>query len=140
MEQVIRRVDFSWCLEDPVVAELPGHAPFWIVRRETLDQLLSDQAIQAGAKRSTGVQSTSGAGRRLASHGNRRTPLAGAAVVIADGWDLLAPTARPGSQTTPDGHHHVGAARGLQPNDGSTRFEFGLGNRASPGPFHSPVV
>ena len=30
VEQVIRRVDFSWCLEDPVVAELPGDAPFWI--------------------------------------------------------------------------------------------------------------
>ena len=56
VEQVIRRVDFSWCLEDPVVAELPGDAPFWIVRRETLDQLLSDQAIQAGAKRLSGVQ------------------------------------------------------------------------------------
>ena len=31
VEQVIRRVDFSWCLQDPVVAELPGDAPFWIV-------------------------------------------------------------------------------------------------------------
>ncbi len=34
VEQVIRQVDFSWCLKDPVVAELPGDAPFWIVRRE----------------------------------------------------------------------------------------------------------
>ena len=25
VEQVIRRVDFSWCLEDPVVAELEQH-------------------------------------------------------------------------------------------------------------------
>ena len=56
VEQVIDQVDFSWCLEDPVVAELPGDAPFWIVRRETLDQLLSDQAIQAGAKRLSGVE------------------------------------------------------------------------------------
>ena len=55
VEQVIRRVDFSWCLKDPVVAELPGDAPFWIVRRETLDQLLADQAIQAGAERLAGV-------------------------------------------------------------------------------------
>ena len=45
VEQVIRRVDFSWCLEDPVVANLPGDAPFWIVRREKLDQLLVDQAL-----------------------------------------------------------------------------------------------
>ena len=56
VEQVIRRVDFSWCLEDPVVAELPGDAPFWIVRREKLDQLLADQAIGAGAERRTGVE------------------------------------------------------------------------------------
>ena len=55
VEQVIRRVDFSWCLGDPVVAELPGEAPFWIVRRERLDQLLADQASQAGAERRVGV-------------------------------------------------------------------------------------
>ncbi len=34
VEQVIRQVDFSWCMEDPVIANLPGDAPFWIVRRE----------------------------------------------------------------------------------------------------------
>ena len=45
VEQVIREVDFSWCLKDPVVAELPGDAPFWIVRRERLDQLLADKAV-----------------------------------------------------------------------------------------------
>ena len=55
VEQVIRQVDFSWCLNDPVIAELPGEAPFWIVRRELLDQLLSEQAIQAGAERINGV-------------------------------------------------------------------------------------
>ena len=55
VEQVIRRVDFSWCLGDPVVAELPGDAPFWIVRREKLDQLLAEQACQAGAERINGV-------------------------------------------------------------------------------------
>jgi len=80
VEQVIGQVDFSWCLEDPVVAELPGDAPFWIVRRETLDQLLSDQAIQAGAKRLSGVEinDIQRHGDVWASHGNRRTPLAGA--------------------------------------------------------------
>jgi flavin-dependent dehydrogenase len=46
VEQVIREVDFSWCLEDPVVAALPGDAPFWIVRRERLDQLLAEQAVE----------------------------------------------------------------------------------------------
>ena len=56
VEQVIRQVDFSWCMEDPVIANLPGDAPFWIVRREKLDQLLADQAIGAGAERRTGVE------------------------------------------------------------------------------------
>lgn len=50
VEQVIRRVRFSWCLEDPVIAELPGDAPFWIVRRSRLDAFLVDQAVAAGAR------------------------------------------------------------------------------------------
>ena len=37
VDQVIRRVRFTWALEDPVAAELPGDAPFWIVRRRVLD-------------------------------------------------------------------------------------------------------
>ncbi|OUU53853.1 MAG: NAD-binding protein, partial [Candidatus Puniceispirillum sp. TMED52] len=56
VEQVIRRVDFSWCLEDPVIANLPGDAPFWIVRREALDQLLAEQAMNAGAERLMGLE------------------------------------------------------------------------------------
>ena len=48
VDQVIRRVRFTWCLEDPVTAELPGEAPFWIVRRQRLDQYLVEQAVAAG--------------------------------------------------------------------------------------------
>lgn len=50
VEQVIRRVRFSWCLEDPVVADLPGDAPFWIARRSRLDAFLAEQAVTAGAR------------------------------------------------------------------------------------------
>jgi geranylgeranyl reductase family protein len=50
VEQVIRRVRFTWCLEDPVIAELPGDAPFWIVRRSRLDSFLSERAVEAGAR------------------------------------------------------------------------------------------
>lgn len=50
VDQVIRRVRFSWCLEDPVVADLPGDAPFWIVRRSRLDAFLAEQAVAAGAR------------------------------------------------------------------------------------------
>ena len=50
VDQVIRRVRFTWALEDPVTAELPGDAPFWIVRRRVLDGFLSARAQEAGAE------------------------------------------------------------------------------------------
>jgi geranylgeranyl reductase family protein len=50
VDAVIERVRFSWCLQDPVIAELPGDAPFWIVRRAVLDQFLAEQAVAAGAE------------------------------------------------------------------------------------------
>ena len=48
VDQVIRRVRFTWSLTDPVMAELPGDAPFWIVRRRNLDAFLAEQAVEAG--------------------------------------------------------------------------------------------
>jgi flavin-dependent dehydrogenase len=50
VDRLINRVRFTWCLADPVVAELPGEAPFWIVRRDRLDGFLADQAQAAGAE------------------------------------------------------------------------------------------
>jgi geranylgeranyl reductase family protein len=49
VDQVIREVRFTWALEDPVRAVLPGEAPFWIVRRSVLDAFLADRAGEAGA-------------------------------------------------------------------------------------------
>ena len=49
VDQVIARVRFTWCLEDPVIAELPGDSPFWIVQRSRLDQAIAEQAVAAGA-------------------------------------------------------------------------------------------
>ena len=49
VEAVIQRVRFTWDLEDPVVAELPGASPFWIVRRSRLDAFLMERAQEAGA-------------------------------------------------------------------------------------------
>ena len=130
VEQVIRRVDFSWCLGDPVIANLPGDAPFWIVRREKLDQLLADQAIGAGAERRTGVD-VDGINRKgdlwqvSATDGRRWQTKA---VVIADGsgspWPqrLGLGAKRPQMATTMsvrlEGQGNLA--------DGSTRFEFGL--------------
>jgi len=130
VEQVIRRVDFSWCLEDPVVAELPGEAPFWIVRRERLDRLLAERAIQAGAERLVDVevsdvsrdsdnwQVTAKDGRRWCSR----------AVVIADG------SGSPWPQRLGIGARKVQTASTMSVRlegqgtleDGTTRFEFGL--------------
>ena len=130
VEQVIRQVDFSWCLEDPVIANLPGDAPFWIVRREKLDQLLADQAIGAGAERRTGVD-VDGINRKgdlwqvSATDGRRWQTKA---VGIADGsgspWPqrLGLGAKRPQMATTMsvrlEGQGNLA--------DGSTRFEFGL--------------
>ena len=50
VDQVIERVRFTWCLEDPVIAELPGDSPFWIVQRARLDQFISERAVAAGAE------------------------------------------------------------------------------------------
>ena len=130
VEQVIRRVDFSWCLEDPVVAELPGEAPFWIVRRERLDRLLAEQAIQAGAEHMVDVEVsdvsrqsdtwevTAKDGRRWRSR----------AVVIADG------SSSPWPQQLGIGARKVQTASTMSVRlegqgtleDGTTRFEFGL--------------
>lgn len=86
VDQVIRQVRFSWCLEDPVTAVLPGDSPFWIVRRSQLDQFLVQQAVAAGAELedATAVEAiqrdgdgwcVSGAGRSFRSR----------ALVLADG-------------------------------------------------------
>ena len=50
VDQVIEQVRFTWCLEDPVTAVLPGDAPFWIVQRSRLDQFITQQAVAAGAE------------------------------------------------------------------------------------------
>jgi geranylgeranyl reductase family protein len=86
VDQVIRRVQFSWCLEDPVVAELPGEAPFWIVRRAKLDAFLLEQACAAGAELRCNwpVEALN----RQGEHWQVRGPagcLDARAVVIADG-------------------------------------------------------
>ena len=130
VEQVIQRVDFSWCLDDPVVAELPGNAPFWIVRRESLDQLLAQQATQAGAQCLNGVEITA-----IGRDGDHWTVTAkdgrywqGRTVVIADG------SGSPWPQRFGLGPKQIQTATTMSVRlegqgamaDGTTRFEFGL--------------
>jgi geranylgeranyl reductase family protein len=86
VDQVIRRVQFSWCLEDPVIAELPGEAPFWIVRRAKLDAFLLEQASAAGAelRRHWPVETLRRQGEQWQLQGPAGY-LEARAVVIADG-------------------------------------------------------
>jgi geranylgeranyl reductase family protein len=129
VEQVIRRVRFSWCLEDPVVAELPGDAPFWIVRRARLDAFLAEQAVAAGGRllqplAAERLERQQGLWRVGLSDGEMLTSRA---VVIADGS---------GSRLA--GAHGLGPARpryaatvsveveGEVAEPDTARFEFGL--------------
>ena len=48
VERTITKVKFTWCLKDPVVAELPDPNSFWIVKREVFDSLIIAKAINEG--------------------------------------------------------------------------------------------
>ena len=87
VDGVIRQVRFTWCLDDPVTADLPGEAPFWIVRRSVLDAFLRDRAAEAGARLLTGhrveqVQRDAQRWRLRLAGGEQ---LESRALVIADG-------------------------------------------------------
>ena len=86
VDSVIEQVRFSWCLADPVTADLAGDAPFWIVRRSVLDAYLIEQAKAAGATVVEGTKVVSAA--REGGHWLVRTEAGtyrSRAVVIADG-------------------------------------------------------
>ena len=86
VDQVIEQVRFTWCLEDPVTAVLPGDSPFWIVRRSRLDAYLADQAVAAGAELEDGSAvetiERDGLHWRVVSGGNVYTSRG---LVLADG-------------------------------------------------------
>lgn len=91
VEAVIEQVRFTWKLADPVLAQLPGAAPFWIVRRAQLDAFLVQRALEAGAcfRQGCAVQAVQRRGgrwqvRQAGAAGDSGGPEA-AALVIADG-------------------------------------------------------
>ena len=88
VDQVITQVRFTWCLEDPVIAVLPGDSPFWIVQRSKLDNHLAQQAVAAGAELIDRTEVTAltrdGDGWSLEASGH---VYRSRAVVIADGSD-----------------------------------------------------
>ncbi len=126
VDQVIERVRFSWCLEDPVIAELPGDAPFWIVRRSRLDAYLAEQAVAAGVEFRQGVAITglerTAEGLWLLSDGSTA-----GAVVIADGSGSALAGALGLGPTKPRFADTVSVEVACEPAEPSTaRFEFGL--------------
>jgi len=50
IESKIKNVEFRWKAEDNVTADLTGESPFWIIKREKLDQLLLDDSLSNGVQ------------------------------------------------------------------------------------------
>jgi len=50
IESKIKNVEFRWRGEDNVTADLTGESPFWIIKREKLDQLLLNESVSSGAQ------------------------------------------------------------------------------------------
>ena len=128
VDQVIRRVQFSWCLEDPVIAELPGEAPFWIVRRARLDAFLLEQACAAGAelRRHWPVEALNRQGEHWQVQGPAGC-LEARAVVIADGSSSTLGTALGLGSARPRYASTVAVElEGPVLAPDTARFEFGL--------------
>ena len=50
IESKIKNVEFRWKASDNVTADLTGESPFWIIKREKLDQLLLDESLCNGVQ------------------------------------------------------------------------------------------
>jgi len=50
IESKIKNVQFRWKASDNVIADLTGESPFWIIKREKLDQLLLDESLRNGVQ------------------------------------------------------------------------------------------
>ncbi|MEM1250837.1 MAG: geranylgeranyl reductase family protein [Cyanobacteria bacterium P01_H01_bin.21] len=48
IDHKLRRIRYTWQLDDPIEAELETDEPMWIVRRDIFDQCLVDQAAKSG--------------------------------------------------------------------------------------------
>lgn len=128
VDQVIDQVRFTWCLEDPVTAVLPGEAPFWIVQRSRLDQFLTEQAAHAGADVLDAAPVSDI--RRRGDHWDVQLPdrsHSARAVVVADGSDSRFAGALGLGNPHPRFANAVSVEVDAEPSEITTaRFEFGL--------------
>ncbi len=128
VDQVIAQVRFTWCLEDPVTAVLPGDSPFWIVRRSRLDAYLAEQAVAAGAELQDGspVETIERDGDhwRVVSGGNAYTARG---LVLADGSNSRFSVPLGLGPAKPRFAAAVAAEVEAEVREpGTARFEFGL--------------
>ena len=128
VDQVIEQVRFTWCLDDPVTAVLPGDSPFWIVQRSRLDQFIAEQAVAAGAElvdaASVETMERDGDGWTVTAGGHRYSSRA---VVVADGSKSRFASQLALGNPKPRFASAVAvevAAEVSEPN--TARFEFGL--------------
>jgi geranylgeranyl reductase family protein len=130
VDEVIKNVEFSWCNNDKVIAELSGSSPFWIVKREKLDSFLLDQALNSGCNLLTtfnvvDIKKNSNVWEITALDGRQ---IESKAVVIADGsqspWPKafnLGPNQQKFASTFSGRIKRKGTLRSE-----TARFEFGL--------------
>jgi flavin-dependent dehydrogenase len=129
VDQVIRQVRFTWCLEDPVTAVLPGDAPFWIVRRSVLDAFLCRKASEVGVEIRYGSRVETIERRQGLWHVGTggENDLTARAVVIADGSSSRFPEALGLGPPHPRFAATVSVEVEADVSDPDTaRFEFGL--------------
>jgi len=50
IESKIKNVEFRWRASDDVIADLTGESPFWIIKREKLDQSILDESLKNGVQ------------------------------------------------------------------------------------------
>jgi len=50
IESKIKNVEFRWKAADNVTADLTGESPFWIIKREKLDQLILNESLSNGVQ------------------------------------------------------------------------------------------
>ena len=130
IEEVIREVHFTWNLDDEVKAKLPGSAPFWILRRENLDNLILSNAINAGAnfRSSFKVKNIEWRNLRWEVTAENGDKLTAKCIIIADGslskWpDIfgLGPRNKNQAKTI-----SIRANKRGNISNGTAKFEFGL--------------
>ncbi len=130
VEETIQRVEFTWNLGDPVIANLKEASPFWIVKRETLDSLITSKAIAAGADliKPFFVDSLERKDDFWLVKSNKGQELKGKAVVIADGssskWPSFFRLGPISAHFAPTTFVRLNGKGNLQ--KGSLRFDFGL--------------